>query len=109
MTIQDGIEMGDIESAVVENTVSQQKDKATQDMDGGEATVSELFMLADSNDWILIVTGTVFAILQGIGQPLVMVLFANSMQAMSDPSDALKVRAVLCCLRMACHYAALVG
>lgn len=55
------------------------------------ATMKQLFMLADSSDMLLFYVGTVGALVNGTGDPLMMVFFSESLKNLSgDPDDLLK-------------------
>ena len=55
------------------------------------ASVQDMFMLADSTDCILIVFGSIGAIVNGCGDTMMMYFFAGSMQALSGSDDILDV------------------
>ena len=55
------------------------------------ATLRQLFMLADSEDYALFYAGTIGALVNGTGDPLMMVFFAESLKSLSGhPDDLLK-------------------
>ena len=56
-----------------------------------DATMRDLFMLADSQDMLLFGLGSIGAIGNGTGDPLMMVFFAESLKSLSgDPNNLLK-------------------
>ena len=55
------------------------------------ASLRELYMLADKSDLLVLCLGFVAAALNGLGDPILIVLFSNSLSALSDPKDAIRV------------------
>jgi len=52
---------------------------------GGTATLKETFMFATKEDYLLMLVGAVAAAVNGVGEPLLIVFFAGSMSALTDP------------------------
>ena len=55
------------------------------------ATLAETFMHATPQDYLLMTVGGVAAAINGIGDPLLIVLFADSMSAMTDDGKIMEV------------------
>ena len=54
------------------------------------ASVADMMLLAEPWDYQLVAMGMVGSVVNGLGDPLMMVFFADSLKALSDTSDALK-------------------
>ena len=57
----------------------------------GLCSARDLFMLAGTEEYVLLTVGLLFALVNGLGDPLMIVLFSESLSALSDPDDTLKV------------------
>ncbi|UPR04558.1 ABC transporter [Chloropicon primus] len=77
----------------------EEKDNADEKAEGektegeteGQCSVKDLFMEAEKKECVLLAVGLLFALVNGLGDPLMIVLFSESMSALSDPEDTLKV------------------
>jgi ABC-type multidrug transport system fused ATPase/permease subunit len=69
------------------NKKSEKKESSSSSI----ASLRELYMLADKSDLLVMCVGFVAAAMNGLGDPILIVLFSNSLSALSDPNDAIRV------------------
>ncbi len=55
----------------------------------GPAALRDVYMMATREDYLLLALGSVAALANGLGDPILIVLFSSSLSALSNPADAL--------------------
>ena len=88
--------MADQTSKKADEVPDNKEDK--EEEEAGIAAVGDLFMLAESKEYLFLLCGLFFALVNGLGDPLMIVLFSESLSALSDPDDTLKVMGELAIL-----------
>ena len=74
-----------------QNAEGENEGKDDTPKDEGVCSFGDLFMLAEKEEYLLLALGLFFALVNGLGDPLMIVLFSESLSALSDPEDTLKV------------------
>ena len=69
----------------------EKKKKKEEEDETSIASLREVYMLADKSDLLVLCCGVVFAAINGLGDPVLIVLFSNSLSALTDPKDAVRV------------------
>ncbi|WZN59992.1 ABC transporter [Chloropicon roscoffensis] len=75
-------------------------EKGSGELEGGAgtATLRETFMHATRQDFLLLFVGAVAALLNGVGDPLLIVLFAGSLSAMTDTDKVMETMKLIAIL-----------
>ena len=75
-------------------------EKGSGELEGcaGTATLRETFMHATRQDFLLLFVGAVAALLNGVGDPLLIVLFAGSLSAMTDTDKVMETMKMIAIL-----------
>ena len=75
-------------------------EKGSGELEGGAgtATLRETFMHATRQDFLLLFVGAVAALLNGVGDPLLIVLFAGSLSAMTDTDKVMETMKMIAIL-----------
>ena len=76
-------------------------DKAATSEPEGSASLKDLILLVGSEEkhlYLVFACGVLFALINGLGDPLMIVLFSESLSALTNPEDALRVMSELAIL-----------